>query len=469
MVSETRTYSLIDFGSTFTKVRRVDCATGELLGAAQHRTTVESDLLDGLDGALAEIGTATPDFEDVIACSSAGGGLKIAVIGLEVDLTVAAARQVVLNSGGRVVDVITGEFGDTSVGAVRSLAADLILLVGGTDGGNETFVLDAASLLARLPPDQPVIYAGIERARARVVATLTAAKIDVRATANVLPEVGQFRPLEAQAAIREAFLVHVIKGRGLSASPRFLEMVTMTTPDAVLQGVELMANGVGDLPGVGPVIAVDVGGATTDVYSSMGNPRRRRTSGSRFVPEPVTARTVEGDLGMRWSAVTLVEAAGEEGFLEASLAPRLEAAAHKRQQDPDFVPQSPADIADDLELARLAVIVAVSRHAGRERVHLSLAGAEISVAGRDLRGVSQLVLSGGVFRAHVAAFSDDDSLSRAFARLDRRRFLMPQVRRVAVDKSYVLSSVGLLAQRDPRAALHLIRSSVPSLFVKESR
>ena len=113
-------------------------------------------------------------------------------------------------------------------------------------------------------------------------------------------------PDSARAAIREMFLSHVIGGKHLSKRADFTAMVTGATPDVVLTGVELLARGWGDLPGAGDVVVVDVGGATTDVHSVVElDPEEANLSREVVATTPVT-RTVEGDLGMRWSATSTV-------------------------------------------------------------------------------------------------------------------------------------------------------------------
>ncbi len=115
-------------------------------------------------------------------------------------------------------------------------------------------------------------------------------------TANVLPRIGVLDPMPARIAIREVFVRHVIGGKGLSKGPAFGRLVRAATPDAVLAGVELLAESAGD------VVVVDVGGATTDVYSVL-TPDPEEASLRREVVEVLwRERTVEGDLGMRWSA-----------------------------------------------------------------------------------------------------------------------------------------------------------------------
>ena len=237
---------LVDFGSTFTKVTAVDTRSGALVGSAQYRTTVESDLMDGFSAGLRQLrasGMVAAGDGVVLGCSSAGGGLRVAIVGLERDLTAEAAKQVALNSGGRIVAILTRGAGESLLPAVQQSAADLVLLVGGTDGGDEEFAVWAARSLAVGGIDCPVVFAGNTSARARVAAALDSGSITWRAAPNVLPEIGRAEVDGVQSVIREAFIEHVIKGKRLSASDRFGEIVALPTPDAVLEAVKLVARG----------------------------------------------------------------------------------------------------------------------------------------------------------------------------------------------------------------------------------
>ena len=110
---------------------------------------------------------------------------------------------------------------------------------------------------------------------------------------------------------------------------------------------------------------------------------------------------------------------------------------------------------DDLALARLAVVLAISRHAGRDRVVLTPAGAEFHRHGRDVRQIQTVMLTGGVFRAH-AGRDLQGFLNGAFDHADRRRELVPAQVRVVVDSRYILAAVGLLSVRSPELALRLV-------------
>jgi hypothetical protein len=215
-------------------------------------------------------------------------------------------------------------------------------------------------------------------------------------------------PTPARTAIREVFLRHVIGGKRLSKGPRFASLVRGATPDIVLTAVELLAD-----HGDGDLLVVDVGGATTDVYSVLTPQleRDKEVAGTLW-----RSRTVEGDLGVRWTVTGIVEAAAAE-----------------RLPDPGA---SPAD----LELSTLAATVALRRHAR---------------AGHDLRDVRLAIGSGGVLR-HASPAAARHVLATALAD-HAGGWALPRNATVIVDVDYVLAPAGLLAADHPDAALALLR------------
>ncbi len=441
----------VDFGSTFTKAALVDAETGELLGTASHRTTIDTDVLDGWDALrdqllpLAE-GADVP----VLACSSAGGGLRIAVVGNEELVTAEAGRRVALSSGGRVVAVTSY---DVEVPALRQSRPDVVLLVGGTDGGNAEVLLDNAAALARARWPGPVVVAGNADAVAAISDLFDAAEVPFVVAANVVPQIGILHPESARAAIREMFLAHVIGGKHLSQRADFRSMVQGATPDVVLTAVELLAGGLGpSLPGAGDVVVVDVGGATTDIHSVVRVDQGDDDLSREVVASVPVSRTVEGDLGMRWSAVPTVEAAAEAGL---SLPAGLAAAARTRRDNPGLVPSSAAQTHEDLAIAAAAVALAVRRHAGRQRVVFSPDGRLVERSGKDLREVRLLVGSGGVLR-HSSPSDAQAVLAAGTGDHVEGGWLVPRRPRVVIDTDYVLAAAGLLAAQHPRAAYLLL-------------
>nr|MDQ4008449.1 glutamate mutase L [Actinomycetota bacterium] len=178
----TRLACCVDFGSTFTKAALVDvdhAAGGRLLATASHRTTLDTDVLDGWDACRASLADAHPAAAEaeVLACSSAGGGLRIGVVGNEELVTAEAGRRVALSSGGRVVHVAAGGLDPAAVASLRGAQPDVVLLVGGTDHGNAEVLLASAASLAREGWSAPVVVAGNVAAQDEAVATLADAGV----------------------------------------------------------------------------------------------------------------------------------------------------------------------------------------------------------------------------------------------------------------------------------------------------
>ena len=431
-----------DVGSTYTKVAVVDLANGRLVATAEHPTTVDTDVLEGLDAAVAaasrDAGSAPAG---VYACSSAGGGLRLAVVGYEQLVTAEAGQRVGLTAGARVVHVAAGPLDRLGLSALAAQAPDVVLLVGGTDGGDADVLRHNANVLARARLGVarrrvPVVLAGNVEVRDEVAAVLASRGTPVIPTANVLPRIGELNPQPAREAIREVFLRHVIGGKGLSRGPRFARLVRAATPDAVLTGVEVLADELG-----ADLVVVDVGGATTDVYSVL-SPDPDESAPAREVAGTLwRTRTVEGDLGVRWNAPGVVAAARAERLIDVVEDSRLTEAAARRADDPACLPLTDSDHSIDVQLARLAAVVALRRHARPGR--------------RDLRRVRLLIGSGGVLRH--ASTAETSTLLGAALTDHAGGWPLPRAAATAVDRDYVLAPAGLLAAHHPRAAVGLLR------------
>ncbi len=441
----------VDFGSTFTKAALVDVDSGQLVGQGSHPTTIDTDVLDGWEAIRAELAPrAGAGDVPVLACSSAGGGLRIGVVGNEELVTTEAGRRVALSSGGKVVHVSSDE---VVLVALHDAEPDVVLLVGGTDGGNSEVLLRNAEALATSFWPTPVVVAGNADAADEVARRLAAAGVEHVVASNVVPRIGVLTPESARAAIRAMFLEHVIGGKHLSKRADFVAMVRGATPDVVLTAVELLANGLGaEEPGVGDVVVVDVGGATTDVHSVVSVDASVDGLSREVVADVPVGRTVEGDLGMRWSAESTVEAARAAGL---DVSAELSEAARLRRLTPAMVPVDGAAEDQDLLLASMAVALAVRRHAGRQQVLFGPDGRLVERTGKDLRDVGLMIGSGGVLR-HAPADAAVDVLRAATGDHADGGWLVPRAPRLVVDSDYVLAAAGLLAAEHPAAARALM-------------
>jgi uncharacterized protein (TIGR01319 family) len=432
-----------DVGSTFTKVAVVDLADGELLATASRPTTVATDVLHGLDAA---VGAATAGLPAADApwyvCSSAGGGLRLAVVGYEELVTARTGRAVGLSAGARVVHVAAGRLDGVALAALRAARPDVVLLVGGTDGGDAEVLVHNATRLARARWRIPVVVAGNAAARDQVCELLAQRGVPVTATDNVLPRIGVLRPQPARAAIREVFLRHVIGGKHLSRGRRFPGLVRAATPDAVLTAVEALADGTGS-----DLVVIDIGGATTDVYSVL-TPDERAGGPNRPAAGVLwRSRTVEGDLGMRWSAPGVVRAAAAERLLAPGEESDLAAAAAARAADPAFLAGDDRQRAVDRRIALLAATVALRRHAR--------GGPGTGTPARDLRDVRVVIGSGGVLR-HASSVDGVAVVAAALAD-HAGGWPLPRAARAVVDVDYVLAAAGLLSADQATAAAGLLR------------
>ena len=401
----------VDIGSTYTKAALVDVRAGKLLDTAQAPTTA-----DVVDGVL----TATGGLDgEVVACSSAGGGLRLAVVGYEQLISAEAGHRAALSAGARVVHVAAGRLDDGALAALRAVTPDVVLLVGGTDGGEASVLRHNAAALAGSNWSVPVVLAGNVAVRTEVAGVLRDGGLPVREADNVLPDIGRLAPESARTAVREVFLEHVIGGNRLSADPRLKRWVRAVTPDAVLDGVSVLAGlrRGADVPGV---VVLDVGGATTDVYCVPDPDAEQATLGREAVGVPARRRTVEGDLGVFSSVADLRAAAVAEGLTVGD---------------------------DPLSLGEAAATVALRRHLRAEAAY--------GPGGAGARGVGLVVLSGGVFR-HADPAAVDEVVARLAADRGGAGSVLTGTS-VVVDRRYVLAAAGLLAAEHPAAAAGLLR------------
>ncbi len=456
---------LIDFGSTYTKLTAVDVDSQTLLGTSQSYTTVGTDINEGFDNALALLRKQTGKlrFEGRFACSSAAGGLRMVTSGLVPELTAEAARIASLGAGAKVVKVFSYQLTEEDVDDISRLAPDIFLLTGGTDGGNSATILHNARMLATCPVRFPVLVAG-NRNCAKACETLLEGWETYRC-GNVLPRLGRLQVEPVQTKIRDIFLSKIIFAKGLSKATELLSGILMPTPSAMFSAMELLSGGTKFSPGLGDLIAVDLGGATTDVYSmAEGLPGNDRTV-LKGLQEPYAKRTVEGDIGMRYNAQGILEAVGVERLSRLSRISeeRVAELIDLVSTHTDRLPDTEELLDLDRALACAAIDIAVFRHAGTlEEVYTPLGQAFVQV-GKDLREVSRLVVTGGAIvhnprAAEIAGHAvGADRTSRSSA---EKLSLKPRRADVYMDRKYILAAMGLLSTKYPDTALAIMKKEL---------
>lgn len=441
----------IDFGSTYTKVAAVDVEGCEILGVAESGTTALTDISGGLEGALKllreQIGGV--EFSERYACSSAAGGLRMIASGLVPSLTAEAAKRAALGAGAKVVRTFSYELTRDDLAEIARLKPDILLLTGGTDGGNRDNILANARALASLPAAFPVVVAGNRSVRDECARILREAGCEAIPCENVMPSFNLLNIEPAQAVIRELFLKRIIAAKGLTKAQALIDGILMPTPAAVLAALELFARDAGEL------VAVDLGGATTDIYSiTAGLPTKAGTV-LKGLPEPYAKRTVEGDIGMRFSARGVAEGAGMEAIIKSSGRTEAEVEAWLRQIEraPGVLAQTEAQKEIDLALASLAVELGLVRHAGEIAEVYTPLGVAFQQTGKDLTRVKTIVLTGGA----LVHSEDPREIARRALGGDHPASLMPRDATPVLDGRYILFAMGLLSQRYPELARTLLK------------
>ncbi len=448
---------LIDFGSTMTKVTAVDVETEEILGTSQSYTTIETDIINGLNNAVAllkeKIGDVT--FVEQYACSSAAGGLRMVAIGLVPELTAKAARQASLGAGAKVIKTYSYELTESDLAEIDEINPDICLLTGGTDGGNKENIVYNANMLARSKGKFPIIIAGNRNCADTCKEILKDKQTHV--CENVMPRLDIPNVGPVQAKIREIFLEQIVKAKGLSNAEALVGDILMPTPSAMLTAMKLLAKGTKTEEGIGDLVGVDLGGATTDIYSmSFGLPTTGMCS-LKGLREEYAKRTVEGDIGMRYSIHGIVDAAGIDRVSELSGLDedRCRELVDYLSVHTDVVPGDDDELEKlDFALASLAIETAVTRHAGRLEQFYSPMGISYMQTGKDLTAVKVVIVTGGALihtkrtgaiAAH-AQFSPLDAMS-----------LKPKEAEVLVDRKYILAAMGLLSTVYPDTALRIMK------------
>lgn len=450
---------LIDFGSTYTKVTAVDTEAEVLLGTAAAYTTVQTDINEGLSHALEKLEAQTGklDFAARYACSSAAGGLRMIASGLVPELTSEAAKQASLGAGAKIVKVYSFELTEDDIEEIDRLRPDIFLLVGGTDGGNSDCIRHNAQMLAACKADFPVIIAGN-----RTAARACQRSLEGRQTficENVMPKFGVLNIQPAQECIRALFLNRIIQAKGLSHASKLISGILMPTPSAMMRAMQLLAEGCEGEAGIGELMALDVGGATTDVYSIADGMPKEGGTVYKGLPEPYVKRTVEGDIGMRYSIGGIVEAASLKKVASlAGLTPeRAQALIDDLAKHTEKVPDSEETERLDFALACCACETAARRHAGYMEETYNMTGKVFVQTGKDLRTVRQMVVTGGSL---IHTKRTGEIASHAFYDPADPMSLRPIKARVLVDRRYILAAMGLLSEYEPQTALRIMKKEL---------
>ncbi|WP_094604030.1 hypothetical protein SPSIL_044590 [Sporomusa silvacetica DSM 10669] len=440
-----------EIGSTTTVVSAfsgVKAGVPMLAGQGQAPTTVLagdvtlglSQAIDALEGQLG----FPVVWGEMMASSSAAGGLRMTVHGLVYDMTVKAAREAALGAGANIHLVTAGELSEVDLEEIRRINPNIILLAGGVDyGEKQTVINNANRLAAGLSPAIPVVYAGNAAAKQQVCAIFTNQGFSVKAVSNVYPRIDQLQIEPTRRVIHEVFEKHITEAPGMSKTRDLVGGRIIPTPGAVMQAACLLREEIGDL------VILDVGGATTDVHSvTEGDPE---IAALLIAPEPLAKRTVEGDLGVYINADNVLALTDCERLCE-QLCCQPEQLAHLRTPLP--VTMAEKEFAGIL--TELAATTAIKRHVGTIEYIYGPTGRMTLARGKDLTAVKWIIGTGGALTRLPVGHCILNSINAP----RNNGYLLPHNAQALIDRHYVMAAAGLLAERYPEAALHLMKQSL---------
>lgn len=450
-------YLTVDFGSTYTKLTAIDAARATILGTASAFTTIHCDIMDGYNNALRslEYKIGQIEYDKLLCCSSAGGGLKMIAIGLVPELTAKAARMAASSAGAKVVKTYSFEISQDEQNEIYDINPDLILLCGGTDGGNKEVIVANAKRLCNIDRNFSIIAAGNKSASYELEEILKDSGKDYVITNNVMPLFNQLNIDPAKKSIQDLFIKKIVEAKGLSKAQQIADGDIIPTPLAVMAGCELFSKGTKTTVGIGDFIAVDLGGATTDIYSmAKGKPTMDNVL-EKGLPEPFSKRTVEGDLGMRYSLNSLLDEINIENLAESTGIDKdeinkwIEHCSYK----PETIAKTDIELRIEESLAKHAVEIAVERHCGILEKAYSPMGEIYTITGKDLTEIPFVIGIGG---AIINSSNPRNILEGAQYDLKKYNYMKPKHPKYLLDSTYIFASMGLLSTIDPELALQLM-------------
>ncbi len=435
----------IDIGSTYTKGALFVLDTKSRRLYLDQRETVPTtahNLSEGFGAVWESLGGA----DHCAYSSSAKGGLKITAIGLVPKLTVETSRVCAMCAGGKLTGSYAYKLTEPDIRDMEDQRPDVVLISGGTDGGDEAYVRHNLKMLSSLSVDCQFIYAGNRTLQPFAQACLGHRALSV--TDNILPDLDQPNIQPARETIRQVFLDRIVSGKGLGPIAEMVGKPPLPTPLAMY---ELLKSLPKSLPDWDRFCVVDMGGATTDVYSFCQPALSDVTVIQKGIPSPAMTRTVEGDLGLRVSATAACAAAA----LHAIPLPDFEAMqgyARRLEREPDSLPNTSQERDWDKTLATLCFDLALQRHAGTCRSVFTPLGEQFIQEGKDLRPVTRLIGTGG-YLSHCDTICPwpPTSLSKAGGAIR----LLPEAPEYWIDTQYMLPLLANLFQMYPRETVDL--------------
>jgi uncharacterized protein (TIGR01319 family) len=440
-----------EIGSTTTVVNAfngIGTDNPVFIGQGQAPTSVlEGDVTVGLKGAIDSLKTNLQADEitwnDMLATSSAAGGLKMTVHGLVYDMTVRAAKEAALGAGGIIKMITSGKMRKTDLKKIQEIKPNIILVAGGVDYGERDTALHNLEMILSMGLNIPIIYAGNIENQEEVKLMCEEASNQVYIVENVYPRIDTLVVEPTRKIIQDAFEEHIIHAPGMSKVRELVKGPIIPTPGAVMEAAKVLKEELGDL------VVFDVGGATTDVHSV--------TKGSEEInsilisPEPDAKRTVEGDLGVFVNVNHVVEKIGIEN-LKKEFPDTDEILANFKP-----IPETDREKQFVERLTREAVLTSLERHAGHLRYFYTASGKKTVAEGKDLTAIKYIVGTGGA----LTRLPGKKEILEKVKNHGKEQELYPtKAAQILIDEDYILSSLGVLSKSYSEDAVKLMKKSL---------
>ncbi len=418
-------------------------------------SVVEGDVRIGLQGAIDDLckkkGIDKIEYDDMIATSSAAGGLKMTVHGLVYDMTAKAAKEAALGAGGILHFITAGNLRRTDLQKIKEINPNLILIAGGVDFGERDTAIFNAEKVRSLDLKVPVIYAGnVENQEEMKLIFDEESGQQLYNVENVYPRIDELNVEPCRKVIQDAFEDHIIHAPGMEKVREMVSGPIMPTPGAVMQCTKLLNEYIGNC------IVLDVGGATTDLHSVSED--SDQIARLLINPEPKAKRTVEGDLGVYVNRMKVIESIGEDKLRE-----RLgDIDLDKTLESYVAIPKNEDEIKLVEILTEEAVLRAVERHAGTIRYIYGPSGRSTVAEGKDLTQVQYIIGTGG---ALTRLPHREEIMKKILTHNESGMMLLPgEHAKILVDNDYIMASLGALSLKYKEAAAKLLEKSLGIKF-----
>lgn len=446
-----------EIGSTTTVVNAFNNLASdnpEFIGQGQAPTSVlEGDVRIGLNGAIESLKKSlnvdAVDYDELMATSSAAGGLKMTVHGLVYDMTAKAAREAALGAGANIHLVTAGKLRRSDKKKILEVCPNIILIAGGVDYGERDTAIFNAEMIAAMELEVPVIYAGNVENHEDIKEIFEEVGKGhlLHIVENVYPKIDMLNVEPTRHVIQDVFEEHIIHAPGMEHVKDLVNGPIIPTPGAVMEASKLLKDELGDL------MTLDVGGATTDIHSvTEGSEEVNRIL---IAPEPVAKRTVEGDLGVYVNMCNIVDLIG---------VPKLQSDLEMDEKQVDYLIENhmPIPMTDEQKkfverLTEEAVVRSADRHAGGFRDLYGGEGRKTMAEGKDLTGVQYIVGTGGA----LTRLPNRVALLKKIALSNKGHKLLPNTEcTILIDNDYIMASLGVLSMEFKEAALKLMKKSL---------